>query len=214
MEGIVQSPMMFAVPMPMCYYWPPQHMPQEAAYPPEVTQPHCKQSPEEEVCEARRGEVNHAEDEIYYQLVDSYEHPNLWRFVEEGLWVRATTLPMVEACYVEKTGDHCRWGSSTEDFERALDRFSYGFVHFQLTDMEARVISADQAWNTLHGLRVAMRHLRAHPKLIGFASIDDGRRAFLEAAWNDDKKRPTKSHLEDDLVMAIVRDRKMPVTFW
>ena len=33
--GLIQSPMMFAIPMPMCYYWPPQHMPQEAAYPPD-----------------------------------------------------------------------------------------------------------------------------------------------------------------------------------
>ena len=80
--------------------------------------------------------------------------------------------------------------------------------------MEARVISAEQAWTSLHGLKVALRHLRAYPKLIGFVSIDDGRRCFLEAAWNDEKKRPVKNHLEEDLLMAIVRGRQTPVTFW
>ena len=215
---MMQAPMMLAVPMPMCYYWAPPHAPQEAAYPPEVTTApqHRKESPEEEVCEDRGGEVvNHVEDEVYYQLVDSYDHPGLWRFVEEGLWVRSTTLPTLEACYVEKTaGDQCMWGSSIADFERALPRFSHGFVHFHLAEMEARVISADQAWASLYGLKVALRHLRAHPKLIGFVSVDDGRRCFLEAAWTDDKKRSVKSHLEEDLVMAIVRGRQMPVTFW
>ena len=139
--AMMQAPMMLAVPMPMCYYWAPPHGPQEAAYPPEVTTapPHRKESPEEEVCEDRSGEVvNHVEDEVYYQLVDSYEHPGLWRFVEEGLWVRSTTLPTLEACYVEKTaGDQCMWGSSVADFERALPRFSHGFVHFHLAEMEA-----------------------------------------------------------------------------
>ncbi len=61
---------------------------------------------------------------------------------------------------------------------------------------------------------MVLRHLRAYPKLIGFVSVDDGRRCFLEAAWTDDKKRSVKSHLEEDLVMAIVRGRQMPVVFW
>ena len=211
----MQQPPMMLVPMPMMYYWPPPppSLPQEA--PPEVTTVPQKASPEE-VCDDRCNDtVTHAEDEVYYQLVDCYEHPGLWRFVEEGLWIRSTTLSTLESCYVENaTGDHSLWGSAVADFERALPRFSHGFVHFSLTDMEARVISSEQAWASLHGLKVALRHLRAYPKLIGLVSIDDGRKCFLEAAWNDEKKRPVKSHLEEDLLMAIVRGRKTPLTFW
>ena len=61
-----QQPMML-VPMPMMYHWqpPPSSLPQEA--PPEVTTGPLK-IPQEE-CEARV--VNHAEEELYYQLAEA-----------------------------------------------------------------------------------------------------------------------------------------------
>ena len=205
-----QQPMML-VPMPMMYYWqpPPPSLPQEA--PPEVTTGSLK-VPQEE-CEARL--VNHAEEELYYQLAEAYEHPSVWRCIEEKLWVRCTPLQMMESCYVEKAGDYALWGGASEDFERVLSCFPYGFVQFDLSNMEARVISQDQAWAALHALKFALRHLRAYPSLIGFVGFEDGRRCFLEAAWNDGKKSPVKDRLEQELILAVVRTRRQtPVSFW
>ena len=104
----MQQPPMMLVPMPMMYYWPPPppSLPKEA--PPEVTTVPQTASPEEVSDDRSNGTVNHVEDEVYYQLVDCYEHPSLWRFVEEGLWIRSTTLSTLESCCVENaTGDHC-----------------------------------------------------------------------------------------------------------
>ena len=50
------------------------------------------------------GEKPHSEsdEEVYYHLVESYNHPGQWRWVEEGLFIRATPLTAIESCYVEK----------------------------------------------------------------------------------------------------------------
>ena len=123
----------------------------------------------------------------------------------------------MESCYTEnECGEYALWGNAIADFERVLSCFTFGFVYFDLSSMEARVVSQDQAWATLRGLKFALRHLRAYPSLIGFLAFETGRRCFLEAAWTDAKKVPVKDPLlEQELVLAVVRTRRQtPISFW
>ena len=50
------------------------------------------------------GEKPHSEsdEEVYYHLVESYNHAGQWRAVKKGLFIKATQLPAIESCYVEK----------------------------------------------------------------------------------------------------------------
>ena len=96
----------------------------------------------------------------------------------------------------------------------ARAELSIGFVHFNLAMMEARVIDTKHASKVISGLKIAMRELRTYPTLIGFVSFDDGKRCLLEVAWKEDSKKPTKDTFEDELLIAILRRRQTPLTFW
>ena len=213
MEHGVAHPPMIMVPMPWCYYYPPPCVPQETSVPPELTPVLPRRCAPEEDRESR---TTPAEEEVHRLLNEAYGHPGMWRCLEERLWVRATPLQTMESCYAEhESGEYVIWGSAIDDFERVLSCFSFGFVYFDLVGMEARVISQDQAWATLQGLKFALRHLRAYPALIGFVALETGRRCFLEAAWTDAKKVPVKDRLEQELVLAVVRTRRQtPISFW
>ena len=147
-------------------------------------------------------------------ILEAYEHPGAWGVLEEGLCVRATKLPTIENCYVEKAdGDYATWGTTT-DCERVLGQFSLGFVLLDLSEMEARIVSNKHTSKVLRGLKIALRELRTYPNLIGLASFEDGKRCFIEVAWKEDPKKPPKAQLEDELLLAIVRRKQAPITFW
>ena len=155
------------------------------------------------------------DDEVYYNLLEGYDKPGTWQLVEEGLYVRCTMLPTLERCYVEKgDGDYALWGEATSDMELVLQDFSYGFVRFDMKEMEARIIDSKQGTKALGGLKIALRELRTYPKLIGYVTFDNGHSCFLESAWKGINKKMAKEGLEDDLVRAILRTRRTPITFW
>ena len=105
------------------------------------------------------------DDEVYYNLLEGYDKPGTWQLVEEGLYVRCTMLPTLERCYVEKgDGDYALWGEATSDMELVLQDFSYGFVRFDMKEMEARIIDTKQGTKALGGLKFALRELRTYPK--------------------------------------------------
>ena len=84
----------------------------------------------------------------YITTSEAYENPGAWRRVEEGLAIRSTKLPALKTCYVEKNvSDYVHWGCNVIDFERVLPEFCYGFVHFDLAQMEAQIIDTKQGSN-------------------------------------------------------------------
>ena len=177
-HGVVHPPPMMLVPMtPLCYYYPPPCAPQETSVPPELTPAVPRKCAPEEDRESR---TVPAEEEVYHILAEAYDHPRRWRCLEERLWVRATPLQTMESCYTENEGgEYALWGNAIADFERVLSCFTFGFVYFDLSSMEARVVSQDQTWATLRGLKFALRHLRAYPSLIGFVAFETGPLAAL-----------------------------------
>ena len=208
--------------MPMCYLMPhggagsPSNSNQTTPYRtqkevPEVTAPGSK-APE-------NGDRHNCDgdDEVYYHLLEGYDKPGTWQLVEEGLYIRCTKLPILEKCYVEKgDGGYALWGATAADLELVLQDFSYGFIRFDMKEMEmeARMIDTKQGTKALGGLKIALRELRTYPKLIGYVTFDNGHSCFLESAWKGVNKKIAKEGLEDDLVRAILRTRRTPITFW
>ena len=166
------------------------------------------------------GEKPHSEsdEEVYYHLVESYNHPGQWRWVEEGLFIRATPLTTIESCYVEKTNcDYLLWGS-LKDCEAIAEKFSRSIVHLDIATMEARTISSTKtsASSAHHGLKVALREIRTYPLLVGFVCFDDGRRCLLETVRKPPTKQDEKPRFEDELLLAIVCGKAphVQITFW
>ena len=165
------------------------------------------------------GEKPHSEsdEEVYYHLAESYNHPGQWRWVEEGLFIRATPLTTIESCYVEKNNcDYLLWGS-LKDCEAIAEKFSRSIVHLDIATMEARTISRTKTSSPAHhGLKVALREIRTYPLLVGFVAFDDGRRCLLEAVRKAPTKQDEKPRFEDELLLAIVRCKPphVQITFW
>ena len=176
--------------MPMCYLMPhggagsPSESNQSTPYRtqkevPEVTTPSSKapDNGDRHSCDG--------DDEVYYHLLEGYDKPGTWQLVEEGLYIRCTKLPILEKCYVEKgDGDYALWGATTADLELVLQDFSYGFIRFDMKEMEmeARMIDTKQGTKALGGLKIALRELRTYPKLIGYVTFDNRHSRFLESA--------------------------------
>ena len=214
------QPMVLVPAMPMCYLMPAagtcsspyaDHVrPDEA--PPEVPEVTASGYAPEKCQEERAG--NEGEDEVYYIISEAYGNPGSWHPVEDSLYVRCTKLITLEKCYVEKgDGDYTLWGTA-HDLESVLHDVSYGFIRLDLSEMEAKVIDAKQGTKSLSGLKIALRELRVYPNLIGYVIFGDGACCLLEAAWKDVNKKSTKEELEDDLIKAILRRRRHPITFW
>ena len=212
MENALAQPIIFQPMMiPMMYYLAPAPTTSHevpAGYAPEVTVPDFREEDNE------KSRNSTSDDEVYYVILEAYEQPGAWGVLEEGLCVRATKLPTIENCYVEKADeDYATWGTST-DCERVLGQFSLGFVLLDLSEMEARIVSNKHTSKVLRGLKIALRELRTYPNLIGLASFEDGKRCFIEVAWKEDPKKPPRAQLEDELLLAIVRRKQVPITFW
>ena len=75
-----------------------------------------------------------------WQLAFVYDQPSTWHQYEEGLWLKATRLPLLDACYVESDdGDYRSFGSSA-DFWRMAEYVQSEIVVVVVSDMTAHVL--------------------------------------------------------------------------
>ena len=62
-----------------------------------------------------------------WQLQEVYYQPNLWHKFEEGLWLKATHMPLLDTCCVETDTDYRVFGS-LGDFYRVSESMGSGLV--------------------------------------------------------------------------------------
>ena len=212
-QGLLMQPFV----VPMMFYCTPTgigNLPQDL---PAYSAPHVKPAPDDTPEETIEKPHCDGDDEVYYHLALAYNNPGEWRAVEDSLFVRATKLPLLEQCFLEKTeGVYIPWGAIAADCEGVVDKFPLGFVHIGLEQMQACIVDKGKPAARTCGLKIALRELRTYPKLIGFVCFEDGRKCFLEADRREDNKKEIKHRLEDELLLAIVRCKKAQaqITFW
>ena len=202
---------------PMMVYCTPTFTSEEA-WKPSMCKTENKRTTTEEVPEETGQKAyNESDEDVYYHIAEAYDHAGQWHEVEKNLFIRASKLPNLENCYIQgNNGDYKPWGSKAADCQGLLDRFSHGLVHLSLAQMEAHMLTKEKSATSICGLKVGLREIRTHPSLIGIAVFEDGRKCFLEASWKEANKKEPKHHLENDLLVAIIRCRKPQeqIVFW
>ena len=152
-----------------------------------------------------------------WQLAFVYDQPSTWHQYEEGLWLKATRLPLLDACYVESDdGDYRSFGSSA-DFWRMAEYMQSGIVVVVVPEMTAHVLRKGQEAERMT-LKPGLRYLRCFPASLGILVLgsDAQRRfAYLEATWRRDDKRVGRQNVQAELVMAVLKGRDSGhVCFW
>ena len=158
-----------------------------------------------------------SDDEVYYHLDLAYNNPGQWLAVEDSLFIKATNLAILEQCYLEQNdGVYVPWGTVAADCEGVLTRFPLGLVHIGLEGMQAFILEKGKPAKRTWGLKVALRELRTYPTLIGFVCFEDGRKCFIEADRREGNMKESKHHLEDELLLAVIRCKQLQaqITFW
>ena len=145
-----------------------------------------------------------------WQLQEVYYQTNVWHMYEEGLWLKATHLPLLSACYIESDTEYRPFGS-VADFRRIAE--SMGSPLVVVFESCVHVVRKGEEPEQM-ALKPGLRHLRCFPCHLGIMVIDR-RFAFLEATWRRDDKRAGRPKIETELIMSILRNReRYHISFW
>jgi hypothetical protein len=150
-----------------------------------------------------------------WQLAFVYDHPS-WHQYEEGLWLKATRLPLLDACYIESDDGEYRPFGSVADFWRLAESIQGGIVVVVVSEMTAHVLRKGQEAERMT-LKPGLRYLRCFPAYLGVLVLGEAQRrfAYLEATWRRDDKRVGRPNVQAELVMATLKGRDCcHVCFW
>ena len=148
-----------------------------------------------------------------WQLQAVYYQPNVWHKFEEGLWLKATHMPLLDTCCVETDTDYRVFGS-LGDFYRVSESMGSGLV--VVSESCVHVFRKGEEAEEM-ALKPGLRHLRCYPCNVGILMIGEEQRRFahLDATWRRDDKRAGRPKLETELVMSILRSRDCDhICFW
>ena len=151
-----------------------------------------------------------------WQFLCVYDQPATWHQYEEGLWLKCTQMPLLDACYVETDkGDYRPFGSLA-DFWRLAECMRENIAVVSVGDMCVHVLRAGQQAEKM-ALKPGLRFLRCFPGNLGILVLEQHHRrfAYLDATWRRDDKRTGRLAVQSELVMAALRSRDSNhLCFW
>ena len=151
-----------------------------------------------------------------FQLSNVYDVPETWQKYEDGLWLKCSHLPLLDACFIENDKGTYRPFGTTADFWRMAEVLNQGIVVVSLQEMSVHILRRDHEEETM-ALKPGLRYLRCYPCNTGVLVFGDTQRRFahLEATWRRDDKRIGRPMVETELVMAALRARDCNhIGFW
>ena len=157
------------------------------------------------------------DDGTYAQLRYVYDEPATWFEFEEGLWIRSSSLPLLDHCYIEYDDGRYRSFGTKSDFWRMAECLERGLVVVTVQDMAVHILRKGKEAEQM-ALKPGLRYLRCFPEYVGVLMLgDDGQRSFgyLEATWRRDSRKEGRPCVQAELVMAALKGRYCcHVCFW
>jgi len=143
-----------------------------------------------------------ASDETVVVLANVCQGVGEWHNFEEGLWLRAAPLELLDQCYmVEDGGDYRSLGAF--DFQAVANFMRERIMVFD--EQGACLIRPRQDIEQM-ARNVGLRSLRCYPSTIGIA-ICGSAFSYLDAAWRLDNQKALRANLHAELVMALLRGK-------
>ena len=134
-----------------------------------------------------------------------------WINFEEGLWLRAARLELLDQCYVEMEDGGEYRSLCAFDFQIVANFMQETLMVFD--EQGASLFRPGQDAEPMT-LKVGLRSLRCYPTTIGIAICGC---AFhqLDATWRLDNQKGLRADLQADLVMALLRGKgALHIGFW
>ena len=158
------------------------------------------------------------DDGTYAQLRYVYDEAATWFEFEEGLWIRASPLPLLDHCYIEFDDGRYRSFGTRADFWRMTEFLNnFGIVVVNVQSTAVHILRKGKEAERM-ALKPGLRYLRCFPDYVGVLMLgDDGQRSFgyLEAAWRRDSRKEGRPCVQTELVMAALKGRDCcHVCFW
>ena len=201
--------MPFYVPAPGWGAWPAQSV--------EESEEVCTEVGSSVDTEAPQTSQHSGDGDGDWQLAVVYDQPSTWHQYEEGLWLKATRLPLLDACFVESDDGDYRPFGTVADLWRLAESLQWGIVVVSMCEMTAHILRKGQEAEKM-ALKPGLRYLRCFPANIGVLVLGDAQRrffAYLEATWRRDDKRVGRPNVQAELVMAALKGRDCShVCFW
>jgi len=154
-----------------------------------------------------------AGDETVAALANVCQGVDEWHNFEEGLWLRAARLELLDQCYLEvEDGGEYR-SLAPFDFQIVANFMQETLMVFD--EQGACLIRPGQDVEKM-ALKVGLRSLRCYPTTIGIA-ICGCAFSHLDATWRLDNQKGMhkRADLQAELVIALLRGKgSLHVGFW
>jgi len=155
-------------------------------------------------------------DDIAFQLECAVTYERRWYEVEDRLFVRVFSMPLLGNCFVESDdGEYRSWGSNGDFdalFKIIANRYkSIAVVH----DKNVTFLTSTGERKIMH-LQHGLRKIRAYPEHLAILITKEYEVYFLQADFYDNTSKPHED-LESFLALAVLRAAARDgthISFW